>query len=193
MRHGQSENVVAGAAGAMPSAALTALGRKQARTAARLLTGEGVTRVYSSTAVRARDTAAVLAATLGVEAVAMAELVEVGIGIKEGHTDGATGAETAAVLRAWVVDQDLDARVADGETGAEVIGRVTCALNSIAADHRGQTVAVVGHVASLTATLSVVCGLGHRVWGTPLPHALPFRVETDGQSWHCLDWPNVTC
>ncbi|MEV4801951.1 histidine phosphatase family protein [Nonomuraea sp. NPDC049421] len=50
-------------------------------------------------------------------------------------------------------------------------------------------VAVVGHVASLTAGLAVLCGLGGRVWGAPLPHAEPFAVEWDGTAWRCGSWP----
>lgn len=51
------------------------------------------------------------------------------------------------------------------------------------------TVAVVGHVASLTVALARLCGLGARVWGMPLPHAEPFLVEWDGRFWRCSSWP----
>ncbi|TDD12602.1 hypothetical protein E1292_01310 [Nonomuraea deserti] len=59
----------------------------------------------------------------------------------------------------------------------------------MAAAHPGATVAVVGHVGSLTAGLNALCGLGARVWGAPLPHAVPFLVEWDGRSWRCEAWP----
>ena len=107
----------------------------------------------------------------------MPELVEVGC--------------TAEVLRAWVVEQDLRRRVADGETGHQVVARVTAAFQQIAGAHPGETVAVVGHVASLTVALGRLCSLGSRVWGTPLPHARPFLVEWDGHAWHCPTWPAV--
>jgi 2,3-bisphosphoglycerate-dependent phosphoglycerate mutase len=188
MRHGESDNVLAGAAGAVPSAALTLAGRDQAMAAAQMLRGEGITRIYSSTAVRARDTARIIAEALAIDTLAMPELVEGGIGVKEGATDPATRSEAADVLHAWVVDQNLDARVADGETGHQVIARMAHALNTIAADHPVQTVALVGHVASLSAALSVLCALDDRVRGTPLPHAIPFLVEWDGRTWHCPTW-----
>jgi broad specificity phosphatase PhoE len=66
---------------------------------------------------------------------------------------------------------------------------VTAAFQKIASAHPGETVAVVGHVASLTVALGRLCSLGSGVWGTPLPHARPFLVEWDGQAWHCPAWP----
>ncbi|MFJ3404173.1 hypothetical protein [Promicromonospora sp. NPDC090134] len=49
--------------------------------------------------------------------------------------------------------------------------------------------AVIGHVGSLTLALSRLCGLGSSMWGAPLPHAEPFRVEWDGNQWNCAAWP----
>jgi broad specificity phosphatase PhoE len=119
LRHAESENVLAGTAGVLPSAPLTPHGWDQAITAAEALGHESITRIFSSTAIRARDTADVIAHILGVETVTMPELLEVGIGAAEGATDATTRAQTATVLRAWIVDRELSAKVADGETGHE--------------------------------------------------------------------------
>lgn len=189
LRHAESENVIAGIAGAVPAAPLTARGRRQAIEAARVLAGEPITRVYSSTALRARQTAELLGCGTAQEVVAMPELAEVGIGGYEGTRDPAIRAQTAEVLRAWIAEQDLGRRVADGETGHQVVTRVTAAFQAIASTHAGQTVAAVGHVASLTVALGRLCALGSRVWGTPLPHAQPFLIEWDGHTWHCPAWP----
>lgn len=189
LRHGESENVTAGIAGAVPSAPLTGRGRDQAMQAARALAGEPITAVYSSTAVRARQTAQLLAAGFGLEVSALPKLAEAGIGRHEGTADPAVRRQTAEVLRAWVLDQELHQRVADGETGQHVLDRMTAAFQQIASTHPGETVAVVGHVASLTLALSRLCALGPRVWGNALPHAQPFLLESDGQTWHCPTWP----
>jgi alpha-ribazole phosphatase/probable phosphoglycerate mutase len=98
----------------VPTAPLTARGRQQALAAAQTLAAEPITRIYTSTALRARQTAAILAATPGPPITAMPELVEARC--------------TADVLRAWVVERDLGRRAADGETGHQVVGRVTAAL-----------------------------------------------------------------
>jgi broad specificity phosphatase PhoE len=183
LRHAESENVTAGVAGAVPAAALTAAGRTQAAAAARELAPVAV--AYASTALRARETAAHLSRTV----VTVPELVEVGIGALEGATGPAVFAEWAAVLRTWLVDEDLSRRLADGESGHEVVARVGVAFARIAAAHPGETVAVVGHVASLTVGLARLCGLGAQVWGSPLAHARPFLVEWNGRTWHCPNWP----
>lgn len=189
LRHGESENVTAGIAGAVPSAPLTEHGRHQAIQAARTLADEPISGVYCSTALRARQTAQLLAARFGLEVWALPRLTEAGIGRHEGRADPATRRRTAEVLRAWVVEHDLQQRVADGETGQHVLDRMTAAFQQIAWTHPGGTVAVVGHVASLTLALSRLCALGPRVWGNALPHARPFLVESDGQTWRCPTWP----
>ena len=150
LRHAESEHGTTGTAGAVPDTPLTARGRRQALAAARQLAAEPITRIYASTALRARQTAALLATALHLDVVALPELVEVGV--------------TAHVLRAWVVEQDLGRRAADGETGHQVVARVTAAFQQIARTHPGETVAVVGHVASLTVALGRLCALGAGAW-----------------------------
>ncbi|MGP3932364.1 histidine phosphatase family protein [Nonomuraea sp. KM88] len=190
MRHAESENVTARAAGALPHARLTPRGHEQAAEAARRLAGEGITHVYASTAVRARQTAGIIGHALGLDGVVPLEgLTEMHAGRLEGSADPAVRVRVLETLRSWIVDGDLDAAAGDGEDGHAVTARTVAALTSIAAGHPGGTVAVVGHVASLTAGLNALCGLGARVWGAPLPHAVPFLVEWDGRSWRCEAWP----
>jgi alpha-ribazole phosphatase/probable phosphoglycerate mutase len=191
MRHGESRNVVTGTAGAVPNAPLTARGRDQAAAASRALAADLPAAVYTSSALRARQTGAIVAGSAGIggDRRALPSLGEVGIGALEGSTDPAVHRRTAEVLHAWVVGRDLGPRVADGESGHDVLDRMTGAFEEIARAHPGGTVAVVGHVAALTVALSHLCDLGSAVWGTPLPHAEPFLVEYDGHAWHCRDWP----
>ena len=179
LRHAESE-ANAEVAGAGNDSRLTARGRDQAIDAARELAAEQITGIYCSTALRARQTAEILATAPdrpGLRVTAMPELVEADV--------------RAAVLRAWVVEQDLGRLAADGETGHQVVARVTAAFETIVGAHLGGTVAVVDHVASLTLALGRLCSLGPGVWGTPLPYARPFLVEWDGQAWHCPAWPAV--
>jgi broad specificity phosphatase PhoE len=174
LRHAECE-ANAKVPGAGDDSRLTELGRRQAIDAARELAAEPITGIYSSTALRARETAELLGTAPGLPITAMPELVEADV--------------RAEVLRAWVVEQDLGRRAADGETGHQVVARVTAAFETIAGAHPGGTVAVVGHVASLTVALGRLCALGPGVWGTPLPHARPFTIEWDGRAWRCPAWP----
>lgn len=185
LRHAESENVLTGASGAVPLAPLTERGRAQAvALAGQVRVGQvRVGQVYASRAVRARQTAEALGAPVTV----LPQLAEMSIGRQEGRIDAALRQETADVLHAWVVDGDLDRRVGDGESGREVLERMTAALTRVAAG--GGSPAVVGHVGSLTLALSVLSGLGGAVWGAPLPHAVPFVLSWDGTRWHCPQWP----
>jgi alpha-ribazole phosphatase/probable phosphoglycerate mutase len=176
LRHGESE-ANAGVPGAEDDCPLTELGSRQAADAARELAVQPIVRIYTSTARRARQTAELLATESGLQITAMPDLVEADCG--------------AAVLRAWVVDRDQGRPAADGETGHQVLARMTAALEQIVDAHPGGTVAVVGHVASLTLALGTLCALGAAVWGTPLPHARPFLVEWDGRTWRCPAWPGL--
>lgn len=189
LRHGESANVIAGASGVLPTAPLTARGRDQSVVAATTLASEPVAVLYASSAVRARQTAEIIGSTHGLRPTIIADLDEVGIGALEGATDPATRARTAEVLRSWVVDGDLDPRVADGEDGHAVVDRMARALDAIADAHAGATAVVVGHVASLTAAIATICHLGTQVWGAPLPYAVPFLVVRTADGWQCPSWP----
>ncbi|NES38296.1 histidine phosphatase family protein [Micromonospora sp. PPF5-17] len=191
LRHGESENVTTGTAGMLPLAPLTVEGHRQAAAAAERLAGEPLTAVWCSEALRARQTAAHLRDRFDLPVHTLPGLNEVGIGSKEGATDAATRRRTAEVLHSWVVDGNLDDRVADGENGHQVRERVTDAFAQIALAASGGTVAVVGHVASLTVGLGLLCGLGRHVWGAPLPHATPFLVAQEAGIWRCVSWPGV--
>jgi alpha-ribazole phosphatase/probable phosphoglycerate mutase len=140
--------------------------------------------------VRAVQTADVLASELGLPApLPVSGLVEMGLGRHDGSADDGVRGQSAEVLRQWVVHGGLDARVADGESGHEVVARMTQALRGIASSNPGGVVALVGHVASLTALMAARCGIGPAIWDRPLPHAVPFRLDTDGQTWQCPAWP----
>jgi hypothetical protein len=53
-----------------------------------------------------------------------------------------------------------------------------------------QPAIVIGHVASLTTGISALCRNGPGLWGTPLPHAIPFPLTCRGAHWH-VQWPGT--
>ncbi|WP_228562357.1 histidine phosphatase family protein [Catenulispora rubra] len=189
LRHAESQNVTAGVSGAVPAASLTDRGHAQAEAMAGTLAAEPIVAICTSTALRTRQTAGPLAAARGLPIQALPDLAEVGIGSSEGSADPAIGRRTADVLRAWIVDGELSQQVSDGETGHQVLARMTTAFCRIAAVHPGESIAVIGHVASLTLALDRLCALDGLTWGTPLPHAEPFLIEHDRHRWRCLAWP----
>src|SRR5688572_25596679 len=144
LRHGESE-ANAGVPGVGNDSRLTELGRRQAIDAARKLEAEPIVAVYSSTALRARQTAELLANARGLRVTAVPELAEAEC--------------TADQLRAWVIDEELGRCTEDGETGSACVARMAAAFERIAGAHPGETVAVVGHIASLTVALARFCAL----------------------------------
>jgi broad specificity phosphatase PhoE len=144
--------------------------------------------VYASDALRAQQTAEVIAAALELNVTVVPGLSEVALGTAEGSTDPAIHRHTAEVLKSWIVDGDLSARMADGESGNDVAVRMTAALTQIAADCVGAAAIVVGHVASLTIGVSELCRNGPALWGQPLPHATVFPLIREEANWH-VNWP----
>src|SRR5919204_5528893 len=65
---------------------LNALGREQARALAEALAGEGIDAVYTSDLRRARETAEIVAARLGVEVRPLPDLREIDVGTWSGLT-----------------------------------------------------------------------------------------------------------
>jgi broad specificity phosphatase PhoE len=125
LRHAEAERTTTPLVG-LADPSLTARGRDQAATAAKRLRREQAGMVYASSAVRSRQTAAIIAERLGLSIVVLPALAEVAV--------------AAQVLEAWIVHGDLGARAIDGESGHAVASRVTAALAEIAAEphHRHQ-------------------------------------------------------
>lgn len=188
LRHAEAENNVRQTMAPSLDSPLTPRGRDQAAAAAEQLRHRSAVRVYCSTAARALETATIVAGPAGLDVVPLADLNEVEIGPEADPADERTRAAAVVALRSWIVDQDLRAPFVGGETGTSVVRRTGDALKAIVSDHPGETIVVVGHVASLTAALSVLCGLHAELWGRPLPHATPFTVEA-GKAWTCREWP----
>lgn len=87
VRHGESEwNLAGRVQGQCPEAGpLTARGREQAARTAELLAGCGADAIISSDLSRARETADIIAATLGLEVLIDPELREQNLGFLEGR------------------------------------------------------------------------------------------------------------
>ena len=114
---------------------------------------------------------------------------EVDLGSADGVTDPAVRAEVVGVLRSWIVEGRLEGRACDGETGSSGAWARQRGVVRYRRRSPDQSVIVFGHVASLTTALAVMCRLGARVWGRPLPHATPFLIHRQDLTWRCDRWP----
>jgi broad specificity phosphatase PhoE len=103
VRHGESEGNFAGALqGSRLDTPLSETGRRQAECLAALLAGEGIDAVWASPMIRARETAAVIAAALGLDVSLDPDLVEFDWGAWSGRPyDGEVEKEVSGVRARW--------------------------------------------------------------------------------------------
>ncbi len=124
-----------------PGADLTDLGRVQAAALPEALGGEPIEAVYASILVRTQQTAAPLAAALGLEVQIRAGLREISAGRLEMLGDDTSVQRYLDTVFAWS-DGDLDLRLAGGENGDEVYARFDAVVAEIVASGVGTAVAV---------------------------------------------------
>ena len=153
VRHGQtSANVARQLDTAVPGVDLTDTGREQAVALADRLGGEDLGAIYTSDLVRTQQTAAPLAARLGLGLVVLPGLREIQAGDYEMSTDWQPYVD--AVLR-WGAEPDH--AIPGGDTGRGFMTRYDAAIRQVASD---------GH----TAAVAVSHGAAMRTWCTARLH-----------------------
>jgi len=170
-RHGQTAWNAQGRLQGHTDIELDDTGRAQAKELARSLDGAGVARVWSSDLARARETAAIVAAELGLAAPQVdAELRERKFGVFEGLTRDEIAVQHPEAWRAWVAHTQ---HPPGGEPKDDATVRMQRALLRIVADG---------------TTLVVTHGGVMRLWlmdllGTTVPlvgNATTYEVDHDG-------------
>jgi broad specificity phosphatase PhoE len=132
-RHGETEWNRIGRWQGATDIPLSDVGRAQARALGARLVGQGIRRVYASHLARARETAEIVAATLGVPAAVTIDprLRERGYGCFEGLTREECAQTHPEVWQRYLADRRLVPP--DAEPQAEIIARATAAMLAIAA------------------------------------------------------------
>ncbi|MCU0773027.1 MAG: histidine phosphatase family protein [Ideonella sp.] len=123
---------------------LSEVGLGQARRLAHALATEPLAAIYTSDLARARETAAPLAARLGLEARPDPRLRERGFGCFEGMTFPEIEARWPEDHRRWR-ERDPAYGPPDGEVLADFYDRVVAAAAALCEAHRGEAVALVAH------------------------------------------------
>lgn len=178
VRHGESTwNVLGIVQGHADQAVLTRRGQDQARAAAAQLAGRPIGALYSSDLQRARETAYVVAQSLGLPVRTDPALRERCLGVLEGGPVSALTPEVAGIRGDEVID--VDARPAGGESLADLQHRVAGFADRLRQVARGRDVVVVAHGGSVRALRACCAGLpidaaswdavpNGSVWGVPL-------------------------
>jgi probable phosphoglycerate mutase len=160
-RHGQTPaNVAKTLDTVLPGPGLTDLGRLQAEALGKELAADPdgpVTVVVSSPARRARETAGLVAAGLGLAPGVVEGTHEVQVGDLEGRSDEPSITRFRATYDAWR-EGDVTARMPGGESGQDVLDRYLPALEGLRAEHAGGTVVLVSHGAVLRLVSHALVG-----------------------------------
>ena len=157
---------------------LTDDGRAQARAVAGRLSGtEDVAAVIASPLRRTRQTAAPIAAVLGVEVGTDDGLIETDFGRWDGRTFAEVAAEWPAERAAWMADPAV--APPGGESVNQVARRVRRTRDRLLAAYPGGTVVVVSHVTPIKLLLCAALGA---------PASSVFRMHLDTASLSTVDW-----
>ena len=133
-------------------------GREQARALAAELAERPIDAVYSSDLLRARNTAQIVAAELGLEIRIDPGLREVDVGTWSGLAHSEIEASDPDGFRRW---QEGGKGWERGESYDEMGERVVASVIAIAAAHPGETVLVVTHGGSIRACRAATAGLAY--------------------------------
>jgi probable phosphoglycerate mutase len=132
---------------------LTELGRKQSEAAGRALAGRGVGAVYSSPAVRARETSEALAKVLGVGPPAVEARLQP---MQVGQAPDGRPLEWGVRIAEWRAGRDPSPPA--GESMESVGERVSSFVRSLAESSRERSVVLVAHSEVIGAYLGKVRG-----------------------------------
>lgn len=182
VRHGESTwNRFGLIQGHDDRAVLTPRGIEQAREVAARMALQSVVAIYSSDLERAGQTAAPIAARLGLTVHTDARLRERCLGTCEGEPLDALTANLSGIAGTEVVD--TAARPDQGETLDELYRRTAECLDDIAARHPQGDVVVVAHGGSLRTMRAYCLGLSaaEMTWD-PVPNATVWPISLTSTS-----------
>ncbi|MDX3451370.1 histidine phosphatase family protein [Streptomyces sp. ME02-8801-2C] len=190
IRHGQTpSNLKFLLDTAVPGAALTELGERQAAALPEALAGEDIDALYASTLIRTQLTAAPLADARGLEVLVRDGIREVAAGDLEMRGDAESAHTYMTTLFAWA-DGDTQRRMPGGENGVEALGRFD-AVVAEAADSGVGTVVMVSHGAVIRMWAAA------RADNVDVPFAAEHRLDNTGvvvlegspaDGWKAVSW-----
>jgi probable phosphoglycerate mutase len=160
LRHGETpltpQKRFSGSGGSDPS--LSGAGREQAERVAAALARRGtVQAIVSSPLARTRETAAVVAARLGLDVTVEDGLRETDFGAWEGLTFAEVRERYPDDLNAWLASADA-APTGGGESFAHTGERIAATRDKLVAAYAGRTVLLVTHVTPIKTLVRLALG-----------------------------------
>ncbi|WP_028800839.1 bifunctional RNase H/acid phosphatase [Streptomyces sp. 142MFCol3.1] len=160
LRHGETlltpQKRFSGSGGTDPS--LSDVGREQAERVAAALAARGtVQAIVASPLTRTRETAAVVAARLGLDVVIEDGLRETDFGAWEGLTFGEVRERYPDDLNAWLASPKAEP-TGGGESFAATARRMAATRDKLIASYAGRTVLLVSHVTPIKTLVRLALG-----------------------------------
>ncbi|MFL6578643.1 MAG: histidine phosphatase family protein [Povalibacter sp.] len=172
---------------------LTRTGMQQATTLAEALASTPITTIYSSTRLRAIQTADAIAFRHGLNVNLAPEAIEIDLGIP---IDAPRGRELYRdLVRKWIVDRDTNAHIGEGETFVDAQRRFLPFVRELMNRHADDTgvVLIISHGATLSVLVPVLAtnvpadfALSH-----PLLNTSVIKTELSDGKLSCIEWAGI--
>ena len=187
LRHGETAWNAEGRFCGSTDVPLSDVGRRQAQLLAQRLKTILVDALYSSPLRRALDTARLIGQAVGRNPVVDHRLAELNYGAWEGMTFGEINRVTPNAYRAWDADPG-NLSPPEGESGVQLIERVTPFLGDVAQRHQPGNVVVVCHktVCRLLACHIMGVPLSEYRRRVPMENAALNTFEIREGRWHVV-------
>ncbi|MGQ4808355.1 Adenosylcobalamin/alpha-ribazole phosphatase [Candidatus Entotheonellaceae bacterium PAL068K] len=156
VRHGQTDDNVSGKISGQGPAPLNTRGREQAEKAAQVLSPLGVTHIFSSPLIRARQTADILAQQVQKDIEEVADLREVEYGDWEGKHFADVRGDTAAHL---VFNDPIKAVFPNGESLPDIQRRGVQVIESVRQTYPHGVMVLVSHGDIIRTSLAHYLGM----------------------------------
>ena len=184
-RHGEAEyetDLLADRGGS-----LTTTGRAQSVGLAEALVGERIAHIYVSSMSRAVQTGEIVAARLGI-----------GVTVREGLREFSVGSYAGqpvepdpfgSVLEDWLEGR-LETPIPGGESGAQVVERMSDVLEEVADAHRGESVLMISHGGAICTVVPNLARNMERRFplSRPLANSAVVELAADADGWIALSW-----
>jgi 2,3-bisphosphoglycerate-dependent phosphoglycerate mutase len=173
---------------------LTRKGVDQAKALAAASSAVPIMEIYTSTHLRAVQTADALAFQHGLTLSLAPEAVEIDFGIDQGGGEDVRNVYME-LARRWAIDKDLDARHGAGESYADVQRRFLPFVREIMNRHAHDSgvIAIIAHggvlgfmVPALASNVPADFALRH-----PLPNTGVIKTELRDSKLYCIDWVGI--
>jgi probable phosphoglycerate mutase len=169
---------------------LTENGRAQMERLAGRIQGIEFAAMFASPVLRARQSARILSARLLLDYTTTQALAEFDMGVLEGMSDAASWRQYEALLDAWLVRRDWQARIEGGESFNDVRARFMPFIDSLRRETPRGPVLLIGHGAMLICMLPQLLSNVTPEFARErsIGHAEVVIAESCDEQMVCLSW-----